>query len=1255
MRVSETLLRSIHTRSGHSDLLDGFLALEGPVAWLDACLERPQYFDADFLLTLKELHRDPALRSVFTILGAHIRLTEALARLGTRPTVREWIEEIGLAHYLSSDRFPRIVETREEIGGVPPGTREHLRQLETDLEARLAAVNGFKTSDPEHFNPLTTDPITLDYFHVLCRREASRSDEEAEETATQCFQMLESLETLGYNLAQLAAGRANRRNRTSGQAESWWADEHFLVPLAPIARSLANDELSFEAACEAAKVALASFLENAIARNTNNPEEAEGPPPTKQEFLAYGLAAFLNMAWAVRPTATQARESCRQFGLLLDEAGFRELSAGHRASLVLRFAFLVFASPDLRQDRSLLGEARTRLTGAFDTIGPATEFSHPGLRRDLHLMRARVQQELARWDPGLTQQAIEEFQRGLSVPWARFDREARGRALGDLASAYASLPGREQPAQVWIESLFDEALSLLPKEEFPSNRALVLLNLGIFHNERTDGTRSHHQERSLRCLEQALSLLRPDLEQRGPGPQVADPLTCETAASIYMCMGNVMRARSFGGADPGAESLGLPSPPDPHATAALERYRSGLAVLSKHGHETVRGLLHLNIGFTQRRMRSGDYGITEFEEAVRLSAEQPVLHARAQNALVEARVDYAEQLGEGSDTEDLLRILRDAETVGISHNDDELAALAAATTADVHLAVRPQSLKRTQEANDALKRALDHLNGTGLTIWRIEASIRRSGLLQALAANDQADDDGRTARLEEALGVLTSAEGLLAARSTHASGLMPRQHEDWLRTSVAAELLWLAAGGDRGSDVARLLQAAVAQEPDTTRLRLGTHELDSGERAVLHAEGQLLRASGRATAEEHLADLVDQLEEVGQDSARAHVRLLLRESGTSAQAPLGDGHDSGAPARLQLVLSSQGTVAALHAADEPVVWTRIAMTRARLSALLHGPGGWIETNSSIKEDLNPAFPAATDALIGALWDDLLTHAKADLGLDEFEDLGIVAGAFSGLPLHAALLQDGRLPKLRSLAYVLPSKLVGPRPIPQRALLIASSPTEKKTLPRALEEVVEIANMLADKGVVCELLVGRGKRFGAEALAQEGLTCGKGVEILEGFPTADRLLERSGDADFLLFSGHGQGRGHAGGSLVLFDEGGKAATLDIHEFLSRAQRTALRGVVLSACETAWESEPLERGTHSMASAFLRRGAQFVFASIWPVRDEDAPVVSREFVKLWISGRQPEEAYVGAVRALMRQGADASRWGAATLWTSRGLRS
>ncbi len=94
---------------------------------------------------------------------------------------------------------------------------------------------------------------------------------------------------------------------------------------------------------------------------------------------------------------------------------------------------------------------------------------------------------------------------------------------------------------------------------------------------------------------------------------------------------------------------------------------------------------------------------------------------------------------------------------------------------------------------------------------------------------------------------------------------------------------------------------------------------------------------------------------------------------------------------------------------------------------------------------------------------------------------------------------------------------------------------------------------------------------------------------------------------------------------------------------------LRGrvVVLSACRSAGGMLLPGEGPMGLSHAFFRAGARAVIGSLWPVRDDDAEVLIREFYARLAIGQSLTAAMSGARSAREAIGAPASAWAGFTV--------
>ena len=109
------------------------------------------------------------------------------------------------------------------------------------------------------------------------------------------------------------------------------------------------------------------------------------------------------------------------------------------------------------------------------------------------------------------------------------------------------------------------------------------------------------------------------------------------------------------------------------------------------------------------------------------------------------------------------------------------------------------------------------------------------------------------------------------------------------------------------------------------------------------------------------------------------------------------------------------------------------------------------------------------------------------------------------------------------------------------------------------------------------------------------------------PIRERVLGALREVDLFHFVGHGATRRELRGSNdrwdteLLLEEG---SSLSVEDILSGEPFQGLRGVVLSACETALVEPMARSGGLSIGHSFLLRGAEFVIATSRSIEDAEA---------------------------------------------------
>jgi CHAT domain-containing protein len=84
------------------------------------------------------------------------------------------------------------------------------------------------------------------------------------------------------------------------------------------------------------------------------------------------------------------------------------------------------------------------------------------------------------------------------------------------------------------------------------------------------------------------------------------------------------------------------------------------------------------------------------------------------------------------------------------------------------------------------------------------------------------------------------------------------------------------------------------------------------------------------------------------------------------------------------------------------------------------------------------------------------------------------------------------------------------------------------------------------------------------------------------------------------------------------------------------------VVLSACRSAAGPQIEGEGVMSLARAFFAAGAATVVGSLWPLRDDEAEPLFREFYDRLARGETVSAAMAGARRARIRAAAPPASW-------------
>jgi tetratricopeptide (TPR) repeat protein len=227
---------------------------------------------------------------------------------------------------------------------------------------------------------------------------------------------------------------------------------------------------------------------------------------------------------------------------------------------------------------------------------------------------------------------------------------------------------------------------------------------------------------------------------------------------------------------------------------------------------------------------------------------------------------------------------------------------------------------------------------------------------------------------------------------------------------------------------------------------------------------------------------------------------------------------------------------------------------------------------------------------------------------------VTAGPFSGLPLHAARLSDGR---------------------PCAAVGFAYTPTMA-----ALDDPAAHLDLSASVLIVADLAhKGQPQLRGAVQELENLSKIWPHAHVLPG-PSATRsaVLTALPTASLIHLACHGMSDDRDPlNSLVVLADG----DVTMGDVLSIQLRPGCL-VVLSACQTAVRDPSVPNEAMSLAMGFLAAGAATVVASLWPVPDTSTAALMVAFHEALRGGRRPAHA-LGAAQSAMAAGqlADPSR--------------
>ena len=1156
------------------------------------------------------------------------------------------------------------------------GARELRRRVWRVLETVLAPSSSTDLRTRFEEEPLLRDPTLHDILHVRWKHGQQRGEPGMEQLARliEYLRMRTRLDAAFTEPRQPVPGDSSRvrmRLPTTPDQAKWW----FLFCFGPsevervfeIARGVIDGRIE---------------IDDAVSRTAHLMNE-EGRSTPAQLYPWSILAEFLTR------TATVAG-IVRGLDLYQEKTQGVEWEASLleiQATFILRFSFALMrcwrAAPD----------GRTRLERIVQHIsavlpGLAEEIS-PRLIRDLLFERARARENLASWDTAQLTLARTDYESGLAISAVAHEVAARAGALSDLANVWRKLPAvPRETSEKRAEELFQEALALLPSDEFPEERSNVCVNYGILLHEKTRPDRSEVLERALALINEAIAIRQNArtvaTTTAASMPSLAPPANHDDVlASAYQTKANILREWLYG--DP-ATNLQI----------ARNSLQEALRLVRREVNPQLYGTIRLNLGHTYMDMNDlsdeAEAGLLNnalhcYEEALETLSGYPegramVLRdtvgimmelarageggvwARAEQRLTEALQIFAE-LGDiggigrvhqnfgvlcreredlSEDTRFTLAIGHFTEAARCCEQDGDLAGalIAHRCLAGLHARIYLQTRDRAacEQAASALSDAARLADLLWPQLFEMDAQhafSQEHAWIHNEMAWVQAQlgapaekiwwsiSRGKGRQLREHLGILLQAKDDLPPH------LSERFYSLWHRARILQVGKW-----------------GISREPNTDEIALENR----AHRESIAEALRDYRGARRQLAPYYATDFQDP------EQLRAEV-----------QARLGALKDA---VVLDLATCRWGTVTiALSVINEEVVWPPVVslspLTLSDCVQVLWGRGedlGWLDTyfgyRSAVPASKNAArvvWAEATDRLLQMLgqgWAQLLdpsalhpTPAHAELVL-------LPSGVLGAVPLHAAHISGSQprylYERFAGICYC-PSlypltRIPTTWRLPHNALLVLSDPEQDPTrqLRGAIRELTHAAQALVQGGSTVMVAAALGERVGREVFP--GALLPENVSVLNGRPSREWLKDHLPEYEHIFYAGHGRygTSGDLTGLVLPTADGSGVELLSLDSILELPILDRRPTLYLSACETA-TPEPGDVGAECMtlAGCFVRAGGSWVCGSLWTVRDDCAEKFSESFYESLAQRNRPTRAVsaaISALRAHLRKGPDTS---------------
>lgn len=965
-------------------------------------------------------------------------------------------------------------------------------------------------------------------------------------------------------------------------------------------------------------------------------------PPTEKTFLE---SAFLEHLLRLS-TPEVIRQAIAHYCKLLVTGDWNRQDK--HATFVMRCAKAV-----LEYWRYLEGPQLV-LTEMADLIGDELPFIDesvsPRLTRDLWFTRARLLENVGNWLPEAYQTAAESYERGLAVVKVRHEYEARGRALTDYANTLKRMNVRDDEGlDAKIIGLYEEALTIFRLEKSIGGRTLALNSYAIYLNERLRGEHRDNQEKALSMIQDAIDLMEEAAQDKLDD---ASDFVRRTLASAYLAKSNIIRKREVGDT---YESL----------LSALDSLHTALDRLRVGQDDQLRGIIQFDLGHLNIELYAMTGEASRAQNAMYAYREAEALLGAFPHEYSQALLGSAMLVSEVPEcrTPDAIAesITRAQKALELLTDRTDLEAIARAMICLGELRSLRGEAGDFESACEFFRLAQDRFLEAGNDGNAIAVARRLASLVI-----EQYERDHAIERVTEAKKYLVAATEWVEQLWNQVDSVEWRYMISDQFSNIYAEIAWCQALlSEPPEEIAPSVARAKGREFVTH-----TRELERNSRVSEHlgeyldqlrvdsrlAESARWRAAAKARPDASLNEDMRQAQRRLQDIDLKRRILVPPSSRDEATVPLDtvraflDHH----PAALiwDITVSRWGTVVLLMGGRDAGHFAGIEVRVLPLkgATVLEWVREWSQAYTSFRrlkgpqrEEARIQWAASTDKLLAEVAQSVMKPCIDGLKEQTLE-LIIAAGRLAGLPLHAAMVEEGRslVESVDSVAYVpniaalsVEQDLWAP---PASALCVVSDIA--KDLPSAARETEEVARRLQRMGADVSVLAQVGKEVGLEALKQSAPNGIEGVTVLADAPTVERVASLLPESDHFFYSGHGVGRfGDSG--LVLAGADGSESRLAEHDVLSMRALSRRPLVVLSACETAMgghgASELLD-----VASSFLRIGARFVVGSLWTVGDADAAKFTDELYQALSKGNSPSRAFGVAVRALKQhQSSTASR--------------